>query len=146
MLRKLQEGDKKILFDWVNDPEVRKMSVNTEPVLWEDHEKWFESKLKDKNTRIFLLTENDQKIGQVRFHLKNSEWLIGYSIAKEFRGKGYGRQILIDGLKEMQTGRFIAYVKPANLASLKIFLELKFEQSPEIEDENTGLIKFSLNI
>ena len=65
-------------------------------------------------------------IGQIRLNVDYDEAEIGYSIAKEYRGKGYGHKILqlIEELisKEYpKIQKLVAKVKPDNDASNKLF-------------------------
>ena len=89
----LKEADKKdtmLLFNWANDPSVRKNAFNTEPIEWEQHQKWIQSKLASSYSKIFILYKKDleRPLGQIRldYMKENDVWLIDYSIDKFFRG------------------------------------------------------------
>jgi spore coat polysaccharide biosynthesis protein SpsF len=142
MLRPAQKSDSKLLYDWANETDVRNMSIDSNAIEWKDHIHWFERKITDPHTRIFIMIENGKEIGQIRMENKNSEWLIGYSIAEEYRGKGYGKKIIELGLKEIRTGIFVALVKINNTASVKIFSGLNFAQAGLVEEDGVQLIKF----
>ena len=36
-LRRANEADKEILFEWVNEPTVREMSFTGDPIKWDEH-------------------------------------------------------------------------------------------------------------
>ena len=144
LLRKTVPADRELLFEWANDPETRNMSINGKPITWENHQVWFDRKLLDENTKMFILSDEETNIGQVRFEWKDSEWLIGYSIVKEFRGRGLGKQILLAGIEQIEKGKITGYVKPENLASVKIFTDLGFAEEETSEQNGVILIKFSL--
>ena len=144
-IREINIGDAKVLFDWANDPEVRKMSINNEPILWNNHVNWLERKLADKTaSKMFMLEDEDDAVGQIRFEFREGEWLIGYSIGLKSRGKGYGKEILRSGIEQIQQGKISGYVKPENSASVKIFLHLGFLQEKIVKENHNTLIKFSL--
>lgn len=125
-----QESDAKQIFEWANDPSVRANSFNPKPINWEEHCKWFQSKLDSKDSRIYLAKQNDQAIGQVRLELKNGSWEIDCSVAKEHRGKGLGKQLIqYASLKLVPGDKLSAKVKADNLPSCMIFEKLGFSLS-----------------
>lgn len=125
-LRKAENGDMDLLFKWANDPVVRSNSFNTDPIPYENHVKWFNKMMEDPSVLQFILMEDDIPVGQIRLNVEGNEAEIGYSIGSEFRGKGYGHEILklvVDEVKERYTEieSLIAKVKPENVASNKLF-------------------------
>ncbi|MDB5210961.1 MAG: hypothetical protein JWQ30_1788 [Sediminibacterium sp.] len=134
--------DCELLYNWANDAEVRSMSIDHRPIVWSDHVKWFEKKLADTNTKIFILKDDQQRVGQIRLENKNDEWVIGYSIAAGCRGKGYGGKIIELALEKISKGVLIAFVKPENSASIKIFATVGFTELGFTEDKGVQLIKF----
>ena len=82
--------------------------------------------MKDPSVKQFILMKDDTAVGQVRLNIYNDEAEIGYSIASEARGCGYGNTIvkLIADLVKVQypqINKLVAKVKPENSASIKIF-------------------------
>lgn len=125
-LREATELDMDLLYGWANDSEVRKNSFKTDLISHEDHVKWFHQIMKDENVLQFVLMEGDIPVGQIRLNLDKDSAEIGYSIAAEFRGKGYGHkilQLLIQKIRENcpQVKKLVAKVKPENAASKKLF-------------------------
>lgn len=125
-LREARASDMDLLFEWANDPIVRNNSFHTEPIPYDVHKKWFEKMMSNENVLQFIMMEDDKPVGQIRLNTTDEEAEIGYSIAAESRGKGYGRKIL-QLIAEMINERYphikklIAKVKPENEASKKIF-------------------------
>ncbi|WP_281322679.1 GNAT family N-acetyltransferase [Flavobacterium aestivum] len=140
--RKANLTDTKLYFDWANDPDVRLQSFNSDKIDFENHEKWFLSKIKD-NSYLFLLFINEKNlnIGQIRIHKENErEALIGISVSSEHRGKGYAKEML-----EMASRYFLdcnpnylinAYIKEKNLNSKFSFEKAGFEFQNIINYEN----------
>lgn len=140
--RVANEKDAKTLFDWTNDPSVRSNSLNTEPIAWEAHLNWFEEKLRSEDSQIYIFEVGKKPIGQVRLDFKYDHWLINYSIDSKFRGKGYGK-VLIRKILDLNT--FIplkAIVKPDNIASLKVFTALGFNETNK-ESTPDDLVEFN---
>jgi RimJ/RimL family protein N-acetyltransferase len=121
-------------FIWVNDPLVRSISFITNNVTLREHKKWFKSKIKDENCLMLLFTVSNNPIGQVRFKKENGNHaVINISVSNEFRGKGYGSEIL-----KMATTHFFninpeviinAYIKTSNISSVKSFEKASFKRS-----------------
>ncbi len=89
------ESHCELIYEWSNDDEVRKNSFNSNKIIYEEHAKWYLNKLRDSNCCIYLLADTNKSIGIVRIERKQNKNVISYSIAKEFRGKGYGYKILL---------------------------------------------------
>lgn len=137
-LRKVQEKDCEILFKWANDKLVRENAFNSEGINYDTHKKWFEKKIKDDNTEIFIVLADDEMIGQIRIDLDNGKGLIDYSIESSYRGKGYGTEILkkiVDMVKDqgLSIDKLIGKVKHDNIPSQKAFEKAGY--SKEIRSE-----------
>lgn len=117
--------DVELYFEWVNDPEARQNSLNTEIIDYQDHVKWFSEKVNNPNVFMYLfLNENNIPVGQVRIE-KETDWVfIGQSIGKEHRGKKYSSEMLSnatdDFLKNYPEHTILSVVKANNSASLKM--------------------------
>lgn len=122
----IDEQDCDMLFTWANDKAVRENSFNSEEINYENHREWFLNKLKSEYVKIFIALENDRAIGQIRIDIKEDVGTIGYSVAKEFRGKGYGTKILIElsffiNKLDLKANTLLGRVKYSNLASQRAF-------------------------
>jgi RimJ/RimL family protein N-acetyltransferase len=125
-LRRVQEKDCRQLWGWANDPEVRPVSFATEPIPWERHLEWFNSKLRDPNAVLYLVIDGENiPAGQVRFQIDGSVAAVSISLAPPFRSKGYGRVVLAMATENIfrttAVKQIDAYVKPNNAASLRLF-------------------------
>jgi RimJ/RimL family protein N-acetyltransferase len=135
-IRKADKQDIKLLFDWANDPEVRKASFSTHEITWEEHSKWYEKVLNSENVVIYVLTEDDVPVGQARFTVEDGIADIGYSIGSEFRSRGLATRLLKmamwDAVKERKDIiDFQARVKRDNIASLRVFEKLGFRKDKD---------------
>ena len=129
--RKAKLADIKIYYRWANDPEVRKNSLNTKIISWATHKSWFQKKLKNKNSVLYIFKKNNNTLGQVRFDKAKQNVKISYSIDRKFRRKGYGSKILIQAIKKYKSKfkiTLVAIVKFKNIGSIKIFQSLKFRK------------------
>lgn len=136
-VRRVRPDDLAITFQWLNDPELRRQSYNSEPVSLEDHTKWFNKKLKDTSTYIYIFVYNEIPVAQVRFDV-GDETIISYSIDKSYRGRGWGEAVIQHGIEIFRrdfTGpvKIVGYVKYENESSNRVFRNLGFIQ------HNTGV-------
>ena len=116
------------LFDWVNDEEVRKNSLNTDQISIIDHFTWFQAKIKSETTKIYLLTDEfDSAIGQIRVDKINDYYEIDYSISNAFRGRGLGNKILELLITQVGNVNLLAKVKKSNQPSIKVFINNGFK-------------------
>jgi len=128
-LRLITADDSALLFDWVNDEDVRANSFTPEKIELENHNLWLNSKLNSKESIIFILEKDDIPVGQIRFDLCDSYWEIDYSISKSHRGKGLGSSIIKLGIAYLNKKNIKAKVKNSNFASQNIFEKLGFTKS-----------------
>jgi RimJ/RimL family protein N-acetyltransferase len=134
-LRRADENDSQLLWDWANDPEVRSVSFSTEPIPWERHLQWFTAKLADPHAALYLAIDPEgTPIGHVRFQVDGDRAAVSISLAKPWRGKGFGRTILAMAADELfrTTSATIvdAFVKPVNAISLQLFTRAGYTQLP----------------
>lgn len=133
-IRRAQAGDSRLYFNWANDPETRRQAINPEAIRWEDHIGWFQRKLMQEGAFLYVLEQDQQPVGQVRFDVdpKNEGvYIISYSIAEEVRGRSLGEAILQQALRQFQlensgTHSLVALVKEGNVPSFRIFENLSF--------------------
>ena len=129
-LRKVENKDMMLLYQWVNDPLVRKNSFNSGNISLEEHQKWFNEKFKNPNESIYILMVGEKSIGQVRLSKSNKQVIISYSIDSKYRGQGYGKLILklVEDKINDENIKLIGRVKRDNIASQLIFQSLNYEK------------------
>lgn len=126
-LRSVNLSDAEFLYQWRNDEDVRKNAFHTEQLVYEDHLSWLKSTLYGKSSVYFyILMDADIAVGQIRMNEQdNGDGLITYSIGREHRSNGYGKQIIRlfeeEMMKKNKKIKLIAYVKKHNIASQKVF-------------------------
>lgn len=131
-VRKAQTDDLMLIFHWINDPELRRQSYNSEPIPLEDHTKWFNKKLKDTSTYIYIFVYTDIPVAQVRFDV-GDEAVISYSIDKSYRGRAWGEPVIQQAIEIFRHDsglpiKIVGYVKYENESSNRVFRNLGFTQ------------------
>jgi RimJ/RimL family protein N-acetyltransferase len=130
-LRKVSGKDKQLLFKWANEEGTRKNALNPKEILWEEHVTWFDAKIKSENTLLYIFEFENIPVGQIRYDRKeNNIWDMDYSIAKEFRGKGYGKKMVMLSLKKVP-GIIRAIVKTENFPSKKVLEQIGFQMEKQ---------------
>lgn len=139
-LKEIQKKDCDLLYKWANEEEVRSNSFNTNKINYKDHLKWFEEILNSKTSTIYLLEDNNKKIGMIRLdkHKKN-EYIINYSISKEHRKKGYATKLLKLIKDVFPEKHLIGKVKKTNIGSIKAFLNAEYI----IKEEQDSFVFYS---
>ena len=103
--------DAKLLFQWRNDIETRKNSTTTEAILWETHMAWVEKVLSGgfPGRAVYLIEEGGKSVGMIRSDERPDGYVeVSYSIAPEMRGKGLGKRMVLQFVREKLSGRNLA--------------------------------------
>ncbi len=145
-LRPIYCDDCRLLWCWANDPVVREASANTEPILWEEHRNWFKNRIASDTSWIYILEYQQNPIGQIRFdQVERGEVEISVSVDSNMRGKSYGTKIIQLGVERMyretNLTRFIAYIRPDNIASIRAFKNSGFRKETTEFRNNVELCK-----
>jgi UDP-2,4-diacetamido-2,4,6-trideoxy-beta-L-altropyranose hydrolase len=131
-LRPAVAGDAGMLWTWANDPGTRNVSFNREPIPWEQHVAWFDQKLKDAGSRIYI-GEINCPVAVVRFddHHNEDHAVISLAVAPGARGRGYSARIIRLGVRalfaESRANLVRAYIKPDNIPSIRAFERAGFK-------------------
>lgn len=144
--RLAEKEDCELLYKWVNDPVVRQNSFNSNPIKYEDHKNWFYKKIRAEKCIFLIVLVNDEPIGQIRLDIKGDVAIVNYSVDEQYRGRGYGTQILINIPKiikkyNLHVNKVIGKVKLSNFASQKAFEKAGYERK-----KFSDYIKYSKNI
>jgi len=146
-IRKAEEYDLQLFFDWANDDLTRKMSFNSNKISLKTHTEWFNNQLQ-VNDNILLVVDIEENlinkpVGQVKF---DKEGVIGISLDKDYRGKNLGVKVIEEGLKYIKNNadfeNIIAFIKSNNIGSIKIFEKSGFIKSEELSINNEECFKY----
>lgn len=132
-LREAREQDCRLLWVWANDPSVRAASFRSEPIPWEQHTEWFNSRINSAACVIYIATELEgTPVGQIRFDLEGSIATISIIIDATFRGRGYGTEAIRLAserlFKDYEVNSIHAYVKPDNRGSVRGFTAAHYQR------------------
>tara|TARA_R110000765_G_scaffold143852_4_gene245606 strand:- start:1193 stop:2671 length:1479 start_codon:yes stop_codon:yes gene_type:complete len=122
--RRCNETDMTRVFNWSNDDVVRKNSYNSQPILLENHKKWYSNKIKDKNCLFLIALINDVPAGIVRYEIETTQSIVGVLVSREYRGQSLASNFLVKSSKlyfKNFNKPILAYIKKENVASIKAF-------------------------
>ncbi len=130
-LRMAGENDSRLLFKWADDPVARAASFHSAAISWDDHVRWFAERLQDTQSVIYI-GENaaGEPVGVVRFQIKDENAVLSINVAPEFRGQGWGRDLIAFStgsvVRTHAIRRIQAFVRPDNRASVRLFEAIGF--------------------
>jgi spore coat polysaccharide biosynthesis predicted glycosyltransferase SpsG/RimJ/RimL family protein N-acetyltransferase len=136
-LRRAAPDDAALLWEWANDPVVRRAAFTTAAIPWDDHVAWLARQLADPDSWIYLASSADEKpVGVVRFLRRETAAEISVSVAQNRRGEGWGPAIIDAGVRRLfeevpAVTAVTARVKPENQASLASFGDAAFQTTGE---------------
>ncbi|WP_299759619.1 UDP-2,4-diacetamido-2,4,6-trideoxy-beta-L-altropyranose hydrolase [uncultured Pontibacter sp.] len=130
-LRKATEEDLLLVYNWNNDPEVRRQSFNPKPIPLTNHQAWFRARLVDSATPLYIAEAAGVPAAQIRFSLSEGRAVISYLVASAFRSKGLGHVVLLKGVERLlqehpELELVEGLVQKDNMASVKAFEKAGF--------------------
>jgi sugar phosphate isomerase/epimerase/L-amino acid N-acyltransferase YncA len=125
--------DMRHVFELSNDPIVRQSSINSEPIIWDNHVLWFQNKLNDEQSHFYVIKNKEHDfVGYVRFDKEQDTpaYVITIHLASEYRGKGLGSSLISQASRLVcqTTGikNIYAYIKETNTPSIKSFTKAQY--------------------
>jgi len=149
-IRKVTEYDEKLLFDWANDPYVRKFGFNGKSITKEEYHNWFRGKFNDPDYLILVgLDFKKIPIGQVRIDSADEVGMIDISVDSAARGLGYATILLKESVKFWKSIKskkpLVGDVLIANKASCKVFVNAGFREQDNDDAYISGVIRYILD-
>lgn len=131
-LRLAVPSDGRPVWLWRNDSLTRRFSFNTGKVPLAGHQAWFEGKLKQANSRLYIVEDAKRhSLGQVR--VEKTTRGIGYiniGLDARARGRGVGLAAIKGAARRVRRTLGIktlaARIKPENVGSVTAFLKAGF--------------------
>jgi len=141
-LRPASSSDCGLIWQWRNDPEVRAVALDRQPIAWPAHVDWFDALQADPNCQI-LIAENTagQPIGQIgfQFDARRDQVEINLALDQKNRGRGTGALLIQVALERIfsttEVNHVVALMRSGNTASEKSFRTAGFQPiAPTIVD------------
>jgi UDP-2,4-diacetamido-2,4,6-trideoxy-beta-L-altropyranose hydrolase len=135
VLRQATADDSEMLFNWRNDPDTRVNSLNSREISRSEHESWFARILTDPGRKIFVAMKYNEPVGTLRvdFDADHRFAELSWTVSPRFRGKGFGKEILVAACNRFGGTNLKARIKSSNLPSIKMASACGFQLFDEID-------------
>ncbi len=135
-LRDAEATDRRDLWIWRNEPDVRQASNDPSPIAWETHCAWFDAALRDPERRLLVGEATGAAVGVLRFDFASDEATISIYLTPQGHGRGIGPELLMQGEAWLQrnrpgTKRITAQIRPGNQASIAAFSAARYRRENE---------------
>jgi len=122
IIKPVTKKDINFLFLLRNNKLIRKEFFDSKKISFEEHKKWFDKKIKNKNKFYFKILKNKKSIGLIRYDKKEFYYDISVSILPKFQGHGLASIALTQSEKFLNKRVVIAKVKKDNKRSQIFFI------------------------
>jgi len=131
-------SDRDLLFAWANDPLTRQMSFRPQPIDWEEHVRWNERVLGDPGVLLMVGEAWEAgawvPMGQVRI---DGDGTVSLGLAPRLRGRRLAgpllRTVVLAARARTPGRRLVAFIKPENAASRRVFEQVGFRLEGQVE-------------
>ncbi|WP_164512304.1 GNAT family N-acetyltransferase [Oceaniglobus ichthyenteri] len=132
-LRPATADDSALLLDLRNAPDVRAVSMDSNPIDTATHQAWFDAALANPSRTILIIQKDGADLGMVRFDRNETAVEVSIALAQMARGRGIGRAALKMALETCPVKNlpFVARIKPENAASLALFQQSGFSATSD---------------
>lgn len=118
--------DSLLLWQWRMDPLTRQMSLSTDLIPWESHQRWYAKAIADPQKVLLIAAVSGVPACMVRFDLLGTDAAeISINLNPVLRGQGQGKPVLAAacayGFGPLKLGRIAAQIRSGNVRSIKIF-------------------------
>ena len=135
-------ADSALILEWRNHESSRKYSANNQIIDKEEHEKWYQHRIKQIDDQFFwIFGSNTSNLGYVRLdRLIDSEntFEISICINPDFQNLGYGKDVLAKSefmhFEKYPKSKITARVNVNNSSSVSLFAKAGFTEKAHLDD------------
>jgi glycosyltransferase involved in cell wall biosynthesis len=148
IIRPATEKDAQVLFEWRNDEETRRQSKTSEIVKWEDHLNWLAALLQNNRRTLAIAEIENESVGTVRADQRDDGFTeISFTIAPAWRGKGIGKRMVINFVRDfLERAKIVAQVKkghaPSESLARALGLSAYLEKPSENPDDSRPIVEW----
>lgn len=133
-LRKAEGTDCRQLFEWVNAPDSIAASLQTSgQISWPSHCEWFNARLNDPGSHIWIVELSGAPIGQLRLQDRGNGPEVAIYLEAGKRGSGYASDAMrlaqVEARRVFSGRMLLARVRVENHESNAFFMRLGFERA-----------------
>jgi RimJ/RimL family protein N-acetyltransferase len=139
-LRRARLEDADMILRWRNDPAARTASRTTHEIHPDEHKRWLERRLGDRDSELLIVEDCGRPIGQVRLDRTSPDSLeVSIAIDRSQRGRGLARQVLLAAINRGRSmpgvTEITAEIHPANERSQRAFRSAGFRKTPGHQEQ-----------
>ena len=135
-------ADSGLILEWRNHESSRKHSTNNQVIDRDEHEKWYQKRIKQIDDQSFWIFGNEtSQLGYVRFDRSvdsKNTFEISICINPDFQNQGHGKDVLAKSIflhfEKHPTSKIIARVSRNNSSSLSLFTTANFIEKISLDD------------
>ncbi len=136
-LRPATEADLDLFFRWRNDPFILAHGSSRKKVQRKEHENWFAETIAEGPRRLFIILDQGEPIGQIRFDRQSQhDCVVSVYLLQAFTGRGWGVQAIRIGcaaiFRAWDVARIVACVRSDNHNGRSAFLKAGFEETEAV--------------
>jgi len=133
-IKQASKDDSINIYEWRNNKKIRDASINSRPISWEEHQRWFDAVLTDKNRELLIGTTENEPVGVIRFDIENDVAEVSIYLVPESGFAGHGRNLLLSAEQWLNANRpeikrIRASVLVENVASKNLFLASSYHEN-----------------
>jgi UDP-2,4-diacetamido-2,4,6-trideoxy-beta-L-altropyranose hydrolase len=130
-LRPARTDDSRNVWLWRNDFSTRSLSQASEPILWQDHQAWWQATLESADRHLLIAQMGDTPVAVLRFdRVAEGGFEVSINLAPSARNSGLGGLILAEACgtfqKDHSSVPLWAMIHRDNRASRRIFEKMGF--------------------
>lgn len=153
-IRPADQGDMRFVWEVNNDPAVRAVSLSTGAIPWDDHVAWYARALASSTRELFVAEHAGRRVGVLRLDYQVApdgrgeaaalEATVSVALHAEARGQGWGWFFvgLLTARALARAARVVAYVRPSNVPSVRLFEQLRYELVGEVTEHGVVVRKY----
>jgi UDP-4-amino-4,6-dideoxy-N-acetyl-beta-L-altrosamine N-acetyltransferase len=146
-IRNMGAEDVELVFEWRNDPRVRKYMFNSDPIELNDHAAWFDKMCQNPQRHLLLVCKGVKPFGFVQFNInecrKVADW--GFyvdPISPKGQGAVLGHAALNYGFKTLSLNKIYGQVLVENSKSLAFHKKLGFTEEEIFQTQHFSANKY----
>ena len=140
-LRPMSASDLEIVFQWRNNPDVRRFMYTTHELTWEEHCAWFERARKNDNVKLLIYEQDRSPRGFVNISCKRSRGIAdwGFYLAPDApagTGQNLGAAVLNYAFSQLGLHKLCGEVLGFNDRSLRFHQRLGFVREGRLREQH----------
>jgi N-acetylneuraminate synthase len=146
-LRDAGPGDCRLVWQWKNEPDARRLAFIAKYIPWEEHRAWYARRLAETDPSLWIIEEGADPVGWIRIDRGGEVGVASIALGAEARGRGIGgRAIALACERFVRQGgpeRVEALIKPENERSARAFRRAGFTPAGACEVRGQPALVFA---